>query len=90
VLDTNLLVTWYGNPRSANMGVLGRQTGPGERGDDEVRRGLNEVVGEPELGGERLPHSVAAARRSASRVWASSASPWVRPVNHASNWEGGG
>ena len=27
LLDTNLLVTWYGNPHSSAMGVLGRQTG---------------------------------------------------------------
>jgi hypothetical protein len=26
-LDTHLLVTWYGNPRSQKMGVLGEQTG---------------------------------------------------------------
>ena len=27
VLETTVLVTWYGNPHSGNMGVLGRQTG---------------------------------------------------------------
>ncbi len=27
VLDDHLLVTWYGNPRSSKMGILGEQTG---------------------------------------------------------------
>ena len=27
LLETTVLVTWYGNPHSGNMGVLGRQTG---------------------------------------------------------------
>jgi hypothetical protein len=27
LLETTVLVTWYGNPHSAHMGVLGRQTG---------------------------------------------------------------
>lgn len=27
LLETTLLVTWYGNPHSSDMGVLGRQTG---------------------------------------------------------------
>jgi hypothetical protein len=28
LLDSHLLVTWYGNPHSARMGVLGQATGP--------------------------------------------------------------
>ena len=36
LLETTLLVTWYGNPHSGNMGVLGRQTGAARA--DALRR----------------------------------------------------
>ncbi len=32
LLETTLLVTWYGNPHSGDMGVLGRQTGSARAG----------------------------------------------------------
>ena len=32
VLDTQLLVTWYGNPRSTGMGILGERTGAARSG----------------------------------------------------------
>jgi hypothetical protein len=43
LLETTLLVTWYGNPHSADMGVLGRQTGTARA--DALRRQAGEYAG---------------------------------------------
>jgi len=40
VLDSNLLVTWYGNPHTPKMGVLGEYSGMDGFGGQALKRAI--------------------------------------------------
>jgi len=70
VLDQHLLVTWYGNPRSDRMGVLGEQTGTGRAA--ALRRqasAYTAVTGKGVLMAYHLVAVVATCTPGADQVW---------------------